>query len=323
MPDPGGPFERALADWLVTLRDRFLDGGTSPTTHELLRSYVRATFEFAGTLHAGAVPAGLDPATLTFEATPHPPIMTDDDPNAEECDRTFGMDFENYVIGSAIEGRGNYDFQHDGFRRARGEVMARVWNLGWRASLLGDVDRSIADTSYRFGREGKVERYGKKYGWIAYYELIGRLADAGRVRDPWVGGGRNTTPDIDPSFPEEPPVVPIPLPEWAPTGSTNDEDWLRTGVVHVPADVWSPDELHSVAGGWLLVEGFLKHQREGRFVWAFFRTLLLEPDDLDPALRMIGEHDYLGNDFLPALPSVRGVFAGEAPWSPQVPGAVR
>ncbi len=317
MPDPGGPFERALAGWLVTLRDRFLDGGTSPTSHELLRSYVRATFEFAGTLHAGAVPAGLDPAALTFEATPLPPIMADDDPNAEECDRTLRMDFENYVIGSAIEGRRNYDFEHDGFRRARGEVTARVWNLGWRAALLGDVDRSIADAAYRFGREGKVERYGKKYGWIAYYELIGRLADAGRMRDRWVGGGRNITPDIDPSFPDEPPVVPIPLPEWAPTGGTNDEAWLRTGVVPVPEDVWSPDELHSVAGGWLLVEGFLKHQRQGRCVWAFFRTLLLEPDDLAPALKMINERDYLGNDFLPGLPSVRDVFAGEAPWSPR------
>ena len=315
MPDPGGPFERALAGWLVTLRDRFLDGGTSPTSHELLRSYVRATFEFAGTLHAGAVPARVDPATLTFEATPPPSVMTDDDPNAEECDRTFGMDFENYVIGSAIEGRGNYDFHHAEFRRARGEVMARVWNLGWRAALLGDVDRSIADAAYRFGREGKVERYGKKYGWIAFYELIGRLVDAGRMRDRWVGGGRNITPDIDPSFPDEPPVVPIPLPEWAPTGSTNDEVWLRTGAVDVPEDVWSPDELHSVAGGWLLAEGFLKHQREGRRVWAFFRTLLLEPDDLNPALKMIGEQDYLGSRFLPKLPSVSDVFAGEAPWS--------
>ena len=317
MPDPGGPFERALADWLVTLRDRFLDGGTSPTTHELLRSYVRATFEFAGTLHAGAVPAGVDPATLTFEATPLPPIMADDDPNAEECGRTLRMDFENYVIGSAIEGRRNYDFQHAEFRRARGEVMARVWDLGWRAALLGDVDRSIADAAYRFGREGKVERYGKKYGWIAYYELIGHLVDAGRMRDRWVGGGRNITPDIDPSFPDEPPVVPIPLPEWAPTGSPNDEVWLRTCAVDVPEDVWSPDELHNVAGGWLLVEGFLEHKREGRSVWAFFRTLLLEPDDLDPALTMIDERDYLGNDFLPKLPSAHGVFAGEAPWSPR------
>lgn len=317
MPNPGGPFERALAGWLVTLRDRFLDGGTSPTSHELLRSYVRATFEFAGTLHAGAVPAGVDPFTLTFQAPPLPPTMAEDDPNAEECDRTLRMDFENYVIGSAIQGRRNYDFQNAEFCRARGEVMARVWNLGWRAALLGDVDRSIADAAYRFGREGKVERYGKKYGWIAYYELIGRLADAGRMRDRWVGGGRNISPDTDPSFPDEPPVVPIPLPEWAPTGSTNDEVWLRTGAVDVPEDVWSPDELHGVAGGWLLVEGFLEHKREGRSVWAFFRTLLLEPDDLDPALTMIGERDYLGNDFLPKLPSVHGVFAGEAPWSPR------
>src|SRR5207237_9641735 len=48
MPDPGGPFEHALAGWLVELRDRFLDGGSTPTSHELLRGYVRATFELAG-----------------------------------------------------------------------------------------------------------------------------------------------------------------------------------------------------------------------------------------------------------------------------------
>jgi hypothetical protein len=318
MPDPGGPFERALAGWLVELRDRFLDGGSSPTSHELLRSYVRATFEFAGTLHPGAVSADLDPLALTFAAVLPAPAMADDDPNAEECDSTFGMDFENYVIGSAIEGRGNYDFKHDAFRRARGEVMARVWDLGWRAAVLGDIDRSIAEAGSRFGRgRAKVERYGKKYGWVAYYELIGRLVDAGRNRDRWVGGGRNVTPDIDPSFPDEPPVAPLPLPEWAPTGSMDDEVWLRTGGVVVPVDLWAPGELHGVAGGWLLVEGFLEHQRDGRRVWGFFHTLLLDPANVDAALKMIGGREYLGNDFLPDPPTVRDVFAGEAPWSPR------
>ena len=73
MPDPGGPFERALAGWLVELRARFLDGGSTPTSHELLRSYVRATFELAGTLHPGAVPVGVDPFALTFAAVPPRP----------------------------------------------------------------------------------------------------------------------------------------------------------------------------------------------------------------------------------------------------------
>lgn len=318
MPDPGGAFERALAGWLVELRDRLLGGGSSPTSHELLRSYVRATFELAGTLHPGAVPAELDPFALTFAAAPPAPMMADDDPNAEECDSTFGMDFENYVIGSAIEGRANYDFKHEEFRRARGEVLARVWDLGWRAALLGDVDRAIADSGSRFGGErAKVERYGKKYGWIAYYELIGRLSDVGQNRDRWVGGGRNVTPDIDPSFPDEPPSSSVQLPEWAPAGPTDDEVWLRSGDVIVPAELWSPEEIYGVTGEWLLVEGFLEHRRDGRRVFGFFHTLLLEPADVDPVLELTGELEYLGNHFFPELPTVRGVFAGEAPWSPR------
>jgi hypothetical protein len=318
MPDPGGPFERALAGWLVELRDRFLDGASTPTSHELLRSYIQATFEFAGTLHPGAAPAGVDPFALTFAAVPPAQVMADEDPNAAECDSTFGMDFENYVIGSAIEGRENYDFDHPAFRRARGEVMARVWDLGWRAAMLGETDRAIAENASRFGRERvKVERYGKKYGRIAYYELTGRFADAGQDQDRWVGGGRNVTPDIDPSFPDEPLAAPVQLPRWAPANPTDDETWVRTGAVNVPAELWSPEEIYGVTGGWLLVEGFLEHRCEARRVFGFFHTLLMEPADVDPALKLTRGLEYLGNHFFPELPMVSGVFAGEAPWSPR------
>lgn len=318
MPDPGGPFEHALAGWLAELGNRFLEGGSAPTSHELLRGYIRATFEFAGTMHPDALPSDVDPFSLAFATVPAAMVMADDDPNAQECDKTFGMDFENYVIGSSIKGRGNYDFTHAGFRRARGEVMARVWGLGWRLALLGEIDRTIAENSSRLGRDrARVERYGKKYGWIAYYELIGRLADAGDCDDLWVGGGRNVTPDIDPSFPEEPPAVVVRLPEWAPVGPTDDEAWLRTGSVCVPAELWSPPEIYGVTEGWLLVEGFLEHRRDGRQVFGFFRTLLLDPADADPAVDLVSGREYLGNDFLPGLPMIRSVFAGEMPWSPR------
>lgn len=318
MPDPGGAFERALAGWLIELCNHFLEGGSTPTFHEQLRSYVRATFELGGTLHPLAMPTGVDPFALTFAAAAPAPVMADDDPNAKECTSTLGMDFQNYVIGSAIEDRGNYDFGHPAFRRARSEVMARVWELGWRASLLGDIDRAIAEAAtWRGGQRARVERYGKKYGWIAYYELIGRLADAGRSRHRWVGGGRNVTPDIDPSFPDEPPTAPIRLPEWALSGPTNDEVWLRTGAVSVPAELWSPQDIYGVPGGWLLAEGFLEHRRDGRRVFGFFHTLLLEPAAVDPALELVGGLRYLGNQVFPELPTARGVFAGETPWSPR------
>lgn len=315
MPNPGGIFERALSQWLVQLSGRFLKGGSSPTSHELLRSYVRTTFELAGTLHKVTVPGRVDPHALEFAMQSPAGIMADTDPSAKECASTLHIDFQNYVIGPAIIGRRSYDFKHEGFRRALGEVMARVWDLGWRASLFGDVDREIANASTRFGGKGKVERYGKKYGWVAYYELIGRLNDAGQSRDQWVGGGRNVSADIDPSFPDEPPVAPIALPEWAPAGSINDESWLGKGAVTMPTSLWSPDNLFGADGSWLLIEGFLEHRRDGRRVWGFFHTLLLNSGDVAPALKMIEGRDYLGSAFFPELPTIRDVFAGEMPWS--------
>jgi hypothetical protein len=61
----------------------------------------------------------------------------------------------------------------------------------------------------------------------------------------------------------------------------------------------------------------LEHRRDGRRVFGFFRTLVLEPGDVAPAMDLINEREYLGNHFFPELAAVRGVFAGEVPWSPR------
>lgn len=315
MPDPGGPFEGAMAGWLVELRDRFLAEGSTPSSHEILRSYIRVTFELGGILHPGSVPFDVDPFALKFAATPPPVVMTDDDPMAAECATTLGMDFQNYVIGSAIPGRGNYQFEHSGYQRARSEVISRVRDLGWRADLFQDLDRSIAEASGRSSGRTRVERYGKKYGWIAYYELIGRLADAGQLRHRWVGGGRVVAPNIDPTFPNPMASLPLSLPEWVPFEKTPDEDWLRDGEIAVSPDVWRPEHLHGVLGGWLLVAGFLDHSRSGRRVFGFFHTLLLEPGDVAPALELIESAPSLGDRVFPDLATVDDVFVGEVPWS--------
>ncbi|MEV7383591.1 NACHT domain-containing protein [Streptomyces lydicus] len=317
MPDPGGPLERVLQDWLVQLRNYFLDAGVTPTSHEQLRGHVRATYEFAGVLHPTAIPDGVDAFAPRFAAVAPAEVMKDDDPNAEECARTFGMDFENYIIGAAINGRDNYDFDHPDYRRARAEVMARIWELGWREKDFGSVDQSIAMSAERpYSSKRRVERYGKKYGWIAYHEMVGRLVDAGRAPAPF-GDAERLMPDIDPNFPDKPPVAPVPLPLWAPMDPTDDQTWLTSGPVSVPDQLWSPEEIHGVDGGWLLVEGYLGHRHDGRTVFGFFRTLLLKPEDAEPARQVASERQYPGNDFFPRLPTVRDVLAAEMPWSPR------
>jgi hypothetical protein len=81
--------------------------------------------------------------------------------------------------------------------------------------------------------------------------------------------------------------------------------------------LWSPEEIHGVNGGWLLVEGYLDHRYEGRTAFGFFRTLLLEPEDAEAAQQLASEQPYPGNDFFPSLPTVRDVLSAEMPWSPR------
>jgi hypothetical protein len=111
-------------------------------------------------------------------------LLTDDDKRADECNATFGMDFENCTVGRLIEGRSNYQRDHAAFRAVLAEIRGRVWELGWRADAFAEVDRRIRDESWRRDDQPeRIERYGKKYGWIAYYEAAGALAASGLLRE--------------------------------------------------------------------------------------------------------------------------------------------
>jgi hypothetical protein len=90
--------------------------------------------------------------------------------------------------------------------RARRWVFRRTLSLGWTPARFAAQDRRLG---HGRGREGhKAERWGKKYQWIAYHELLARVADnyqsARRYEDeqPYEGlhqivGER----EIDPSLP--------------------------------------------------------------------------------------------------------------------------
>lgn len=55
-------------------------------------------------------------------------------------------------------------------------IFRRTISLGWTPKRFGDADRSIGHGD--MGREAhKAERWGKKYQWMAYHELLARVAD--------------------------------------------------------------------------------------------------------------------------------------------------
>ena len=59
---------------------------------------------------------------------------------------------------------------------ARRWVFRRTLSLGWTPQRFGSQDQIVGHD--RRGREShKAERWGKKYQWIAYHELLARVAD--------------------------------------------------------------------------------------------------------------------------------------------------
>jgi hypothetical protein len=120
--------------------------------------------------------------------------------------------------------------------RAKRWIFMRVLRLGWTPERFGKKDRYLGQD--RAGREAhKAERWGKKYQWIAYHELLARIADnfhtARRYSDHQDYEGLHqiiADREIDPSLP------PIPFNQLYEPDAGNDT-W-RPSSIHFPN--WPP-----------------------------------------------------------------------------------
>ena len=86
-------------------------------------------------------------------------------------------------------------------------IAKRVLDLGWTDDRFGQYDDYTARYTPN-SVSGRVERMGKKYQWIAYYELLARISDNFEFRGafghegfrPYEGPWQINLRNIDPSF---------------------------------------------------------------------------------------------------------------------------
>lgn len=302
------PFLEQLATALVGA------SATAPTHHYLARRYVRGIAAFAAKFYAAALPTALR-GTWAFAAPAPVQPLTDSDGRADEVRRTLYMDFENYTLGSLFDDRQNYDMSHAGHQTAVAHVLAVVWALGWRTETFDALDRRIAEEAYRGrGDRPQVERYGKKYGWIGFYTYAGILEDRGLLprERPF------SDVDIDPSFPEKPPIDGSPsVPDvWLSPSIKDHEHWMRTCKTTLPLSIVRREEIDGHMGPWLAVHGYTSAEDRvlGREVWAFLSALVVskkQKSRLVAALKA-GERPWSTRD----VPRDHYTFAGEIPWHP-------
>ena len=296
------------------------------TTHVLTREYGRSFIELA-VLHNRKLFSASELARVRPPYRDGGRIAWQEIETGEEelhgMDSPFRMDFENYTLGRLVEGRGNYDFKHAGYRKIRAQVLWRVQQLGWTAKKFQTIDQRIDSERYRHSRvvdeHGKVDRYGKKNSWIAYFELGGWLRDHGLLSER-EDHGRTSDVDIDPSFPSPTPGHQLVSADLLGDPSLSLADWIKNGPTADLLPYLRQSAIRGESGPWVALDGFVTQHDEsrGRSLFAFVRSFLVAKNEAKAFAAHLAKQP-LGGRWLPEKPQSYYTFAGEVPWCDTFP----
>lgn len=293
-------------------------------THLLIIEFTRGIIELAASLNSSLfLPEELSEVYRTTIASKEKRVGKKAI-NPKTGESPFRMDFENYVIGRLVPGRSNYDYKNKDYEKMRSSILSRIYKLGWNFKEFENVDRSIENSSrnsynrHEDNEINKVDRYGKKYSWIAYYEQMGLMPPPDPEQDNIYVEGREDYMDIDPSFP-----LPQNGDRLIDLDTLGDaamplQKWLRSGEIpdlgiYLQQDAVNGDDQ---SGPWVLLDGHIAQQDEhrGRSMFGFFRTFFVAKDQCDELVSLL-EAQRLGGRWLPEIYEERSSFAGEIPWS--------
>lgn len=234
-------------------------------------------------------------------------------------DAAIGMDFGNYTIGRLIPGRSNYNYSDPEYQRVLPAIVSRMLQLGYDPELFKDVDRQMNSGSRMGGDKNKVDRYGKKYGWIAYFEMWGVRYAQGLLAEE--RSARPSDADIDPTFPTEAASITLKLPDLFSNQPIDAGDWLIRGTQPDYHDILEITEIEGLTGPWIALDGFIEETApsDDRQVFTFLRGLLVDSQEVEPLCTLFNSLEYPGNSAIPDEPEYYYTYAGEMPFY-SIPG---
>ncbi len=289
------------------------------TTHILARDYARHTVEIA-LLHHSSL---LNPEQIERVRPPFTEGGIRIWGEAEHSDldafpawsAPVQMDFGNYTVGQLVEGRENYRNDHPEYQKVMRNLYWRIYNLGYSHELFERIDTLLANrTGARVGDDpGRTERYGKKYAWIAFFEIAGYRVDQG-LWAPWMGGDRISDTNLDPSFPQVRSMQRVDG-DFLGDRTASVWEWVAQGEDPDFGTLTEAEQLQAEAGPWVLLNGYVSQEDPPahRRRWVYLRGLLVRRSDLERLLGRLEEQD-LGGRWLPEIPDDHYTFAGEIPW---------
>jgi hypothetical protein len=294
----------------------FASNAAHATHHTLTRDYALGIIEVAE--RVGCI--SLTVAAKRDLSVPYPNIpsaFAGDGKPDDEVSNAIGdaiqMDFGNYTIGSLIPDRANYDHKHPEYVRVRAKIERRIFDLGYRFEAFESADHSIGRVSWNASDASKVDRFGKKYAWIAFFEMWGERQAAGTLPD-WRLDERNPDCGVDPSFPRRPPKWSAPIPDMFGALEANTDAWVEGGFTPDWQPLLCVPEVNRHPGDWVLLDGFVQDVDEAtdREIFAFLRGLLVSKRDLARLRSAFLGSEYPGNFAIPPAGTEHYLYAGEA-----------
>lgn len=285
------------------------------THHTLMRDYALGIIEVAQ--RAGCI--NLPKRSVSYLSRPFintQSQFTSAGASEEEVKDAIGnairMDFGNYTIGRLIPNRANYDDTNPDYVQVRAKIERRMFDLGYRKERFALVESEISRNSWNAHIGYKVDRYGKKYSWIAYFEMWGER-DANCKLPDWRQGNRTSDCGVDPTFPKVPPNWMPPLPDLFGPSAATTEDWVAGGFTPNWNSLLVVPEINGHRGKWVLVEGFVQgvdnsHDRE---MFTFLRGVFVAKKNIDKLRSKFLAIDYPGNQTIPEGAEEHYLFAGE------------
>ena len=227
------------------------------------------------------------------------------------------MDFANYTLGSLIKDRNNYDFEHE-YRQVLSNIYWRIFGLGFDTDVFEKIDDAIIQSQNErrhHDNKSKAERYGKKYSWIAFFEMAGFLQDTNSLNELY-WQERIADVDIDPSFPIDSPKFKLIDADLLGDREISTLDWIISGGLPDIKPYLVVDRIFDQYDPWVLLDGYANQDdpEAGRRRFLFPRSFIVSNDAIDKAVELLTKQDLAGH-WLPEIGSNYYTYAGEIPWA--------
>lgn len=224
-------------------------------------------------------------------------------------------------------------------------IVKRVFELGYNRCLHGEHDSSVRNYNGYSRHENEIERIGKKYQWIAFYEILATLADNYKLKDVWganskyefyKGTWQNYLRNIDPAYitknkdENEDKAVKMPKEWWEDEGYIQwnypDDEWVQTTEDLIPPEniIQKQD---TQGNEWLRLQYYItwrepkkigKDKYEGRRkeIWYMVQAYLVRKTDKKKIINHLTKQNFFGRWMPESRDDSSSLFNREKFWSP-------